>query len=368
MLPGESVPLARRHGPCLPISERGGGEDESRHRDRSSLRFRPIEKRAAGSKPIAKLDLDSEDPSFSANQLESLVSARYPSMSPHPTRDSESEFASSLSEQNVREEVRESGGENALKVGTSIHARKERCNKSELNRGEGKALGSGGSASMDSLLFQISPTAGVFDDVGEESHGDAYLVEELKMTVDTLDREASASVHSVNKAIGDLNNDIDGIIAAQQSLQQQIIHKKLVENETKSLLSLQTKENAKLQESTKAIDVILEENSDLKYQVVSLQQELQEALGKLRRESEKVDSYKKELRTHTEFKMEIKMMEERDLLCKRLVARSLGRRVFFPLCTQRQASTKTKRGRCTDQEKSSFTSQEGSLNLVACRP
>ena len=217
MLPGESVPLARRHGPCLPISERGGEKkDESRHRDRSSLRFRPIEKRAAGSKPIAKLDLDSEDPSFSANQLESLVSATYPSMSPHPTRDSESEFASSLSEQNVREEVRERGGENALKVGTSIHARKERCNKSELNRGEGKALGSGGSA-LDSLLFQISPTAGVFDDVGEESHGDAYLVEELKMTVDTLDREASASVHSVNKAIGDLNNDIEEAMRSAHS-------------------------------------------------------------------------------------------------------------------------------------------------------
>ena len=123
----------------------------------------------------------------------------------------------------------------------------------------------------------------------EAAPTDASLVEELRSTIESLDKEASAAVHSADKALGYLNADIDGMILTQHTLQQEVIQKKLLESEAKNLLSLQLKENTKLQESASAIDTVLQENNDLKLQLASLQQEHKEILGQLRREREKVE-------------------------------------------------------------------------------
>lgn len=197
-------------------------------------------------------------------------------------------------------------------------------------RGRPKASGSK-EESVESLLFQdIVMNEGLLST--EAAPTDASLVEELRSTIESLDKEASAAVHSADKALGDLNADIDGMILTQHTLQQEVIQKKLLESEAKNLLSLQLKENAKLQESASAIDTVLQENNDLKLQLASLQQEHKEILGQLRREREKVESFEREVRAQEEATGRLRMKENFEQRCEDLSERSLARRVLLRYC------------------------------------
>ena len=181
---------------------------------------------------------------------------------------------------------------------------------------------------VESLLFQNIVLSDAMK-VEEEVAQDLSIVEELRVTIESLDDEANGAVDAANKAIGDLNSDIDTMIAAQQNLERELIRNKLARNEAKNLLSLQKKQNAKLQESTKAIDSVLQENDDLKFQVASLRQENQEVLGELRREREKVKNLDRELQAKREAEEARRTGAEFARSCDALGARCLSRRVLL---------------------------------------
>ncbi|QDZ18223.1 hypothetical protein HOP50_01g07250 [Chloropicon primus] len=318
----ENVPLARTHVPSPPISgkvrssrdqnSRKGGDlgsvrDGLRHRDRSKLRFRPIERKSPSGEETSAGETQGGDVGQGLSPSTSEASVR--SAGAPPPRALESKQvgpAPILRERQPLTPVRLDavcsgvGGESAEKP----------------------------LSAAESPLFQnIAVTEGL--DPMEEVTTDFSVVEELRLTVEALDEEASTAVRTVNDAIDELNSDLDGMIAAQQSLEQEVIQKKLLENEAKSLLALQMKENAKLQESTRAIDSVLKANHELKFEVASLQQEYSDVLGQLRREKEKVESFEKEIKAFRDAERAAKRKEEFIESCKELSERSLGRRVFL---------------------------------------
>ena len=340
---GEAEPIARSVVPTKPITGRQTGQVEHQRRvedtqvqdrQRTRLRFRPIER----SPPSARgRGPESED-------SDSSVRPCGPSTSPYLSsaegnlgistktlveRDEIASATVSTSCRKNRKEHTSWAADETATDGSRPVAKENVALTSLLGRGETSA-----DKSKSKVFFQditATDTSLVMSDMDEAEvpPQGASMVEELRETIERLDEEATSAVESVERAIGDLNEDLDNVIFAQQNLQQKIVHTKLMENETRNLLQLEKKQNEKLKESTGAIDKLIEENNNLKFEVASLKQEYQSILGQLRREKQKVESLEKEAKAHKEADEEREGKIVFSNKCESLARRSLLRRVFL---------------------------------------